>query len=441
MLGEKIRKAFSFAKSSVQYTCQGQTPQFDDNGNGIGNEITDGLLAVDKTVGIGIGLTENTPLIGSISPDITLSLGSSSSVIWADDVTSTGIVSSVMAVITPPSYMENLPGHSENELPSIFLDKEGSHQYEGIYNDFDYYGSYTIAIYAKDNENNLSFLSEMVIFRPDGPDIYENDDTYSDGNMIFTEGSVQRHNFHDEEEKDWVKFYGNADKTYEIITDNLETSCTPVTTLYDTDGTTILGDTTGTAPLSWRCPEDGIYYAVVAQANPSVYGENTGYDLSISIPEGGLGLLQGYVISTNNELIEGAKVIVTYTTGNSDSQTTSNTGKYKFTPSEGFWPVHVEADGYIHSEEYVDIGKDTSKVFWVTGADPVIKGDINDDKVVDQSDAGVVLVVLTGGSPSSGTCPDCIRPDYAGSGVDVNGDDKIGPEELVYILEIINGLR
>ena len=50
-------------------------------------------------------------------------------------------------------------------------------------------------------------------------------------------------------------------------------------------------------------------------------------------------------------------------------------------------------------------------------------GDVNHD------DANLVMDVLTGKNPPG------IRGDYAVSDVDVNGDDKIGPEELIYILE------
>ncbi len=55
--------------------------------------------------------------------------------------------------------------------------------------------------------------------------------------------------------------------------------------------------------------------------------------------------------------------------------------------------------------------------------------DLNGDNVTDLIDAIVGLQVLTGRNPSQ------LRTDYVNSGVDVNGDDQIGLEELIYILE------
>jgi len=66
----------------------------------------------------------------------------------------------------------------------------------------------------------------------------------------------------------------------------------------------------------------------------------------------------------------------------------------------------------------------------------LLKGDINGDEVVDLADAIIVLKILAGIDASG-----MIRPDYSMSGVDVNGDGKIGFEELGYILQKIARLR
>jgi len=54
---------------------------------------------------------------------------------------------------------------------------------------------------------------------------------------------------------------------------------------------------------------------------------------------------------------------------------------------------------------------------------------------VDLTDIILALQVLAGGTPAG------IRPDYASSGTDVNGDNKVGIEEVGYILQTISGLR
>jgi len=64
-----------------------------------------------------------------------------------------------------------------------------------------------------------------------------------------------------------------------------------------------------------------------------------------------------------------------------------------------------------------------------------LKGDINADTVVNLADALIVLKAAAGFSDLP------IRADYVSSGIDVNGDNKIGTAELIYILQKTAGLR
>ena len=72
----------------------------------------------------------------------------------------------------------------------------------------------------------------------------------------------------------------------------------------------------------------------------------------------------------------------------------------------------------------VDYGNNRIQVFARSG-----RGDIDGSGIVDMVDAVLALQLLTGLNPSG------IRPDYASSGADVNGDGKIGIEEVLYIME------
>ena len=72
---------------------------------------------------------------------------------------------------------------------------------------------------------------------------------------------------------------------------------------------------------------------------------------------------------------------------------------------------------------------------WTFTTKEVMVGDINDGGEVNLVDAILALQVLTGQSPAG------IRSDYASSGADVNGDGKIGIEEVIYILQTVAGLR
>jgi hypothetical protein len=63
------------------------------------------------------------------------------------------------------------------------------------------------------------------------------------------------------------------------------------------------------------------------------------------------------------------------------------------------------------------------------GNDITPKGDLSGDGVTDLTDAIIALKVLTGQNPPQ------LRTDYTVSGADVNGDNRVGTEELIYILQ------
>lgn len=64
-----------------------------------------------------------------------------------------------------------------------------------------------------------------------------------------------------------------------------------------------------------------------------------------------------------------------------------------------------------------------------------VRGNINGDDSINLADAIIALKVL------SGLDPDGIRSDYTTSGADIGSNLKIGPEEVIYILQSIAGVR
>jgi len=63
------------------------------------------------------------------------------------------------------------------------------------------------------------------------------------------------------------------------------------------------------------------------------------------------------------------------------------------------------------------------------------KGDIDKNDFVDLADAIIGLQVLSGMNPTA------VRSDYTSSNADVNGDGKVGLEEVVYVLQKVAGIR
>jgi len=88
-------------------------------------------------------------------------------------------------------------------------------------------------------------------------------------------------------------------------------------------------------------------------------------------------------------------------------------------------------DGVVILYTYDAVGNRQSKTVNLDG----LKGDINGDCLVNQTDANLALQVLAGKNPPG------IRSDYASSGADINGDNRIGMQEVIYILEKLRGLR
>jgi hypothetical protein len=62
-------------------------------------------------------------------------------------------------------------------------------------------------------------------------------------------------------------------------------------------------------------------------------------------------------------------------------------------------------------------------------------GDLNGDTYVDLADAILAIQVMTVQSPAA------VRNDYRTSGIDVNGDGRIGLQEAIYILQKVAGMR
>ncbi|MGA1869871.1 MAG: C13 family peptidase [bacterium] len=356
--GMNVWEAFLHAKNAIAFSCRDQTPHLDDNGNGLGNEKADGKLCRYYTIGVGIMLAGDDPLIGSICPVQTLS-GKISATIWVEDVTTTGTIERVFAVINPPQYVRDISGQPVTDLPTVKLVDKGNGRYEGTYNDFSIYGTYNIAVYAKDMEGNLSVPKETQVFRTDGPDIYEDDDTSDNSRVIMlNDAEAQAHNFHDAGDEDWVKFYGISDVIYTIKISNADPNCDAVIELYYADGNMLLppNDDGGLGEdelLDWKCEQDGVYYVKIKNFNPSLFGEDTGYDLTLYHPIGELwGTITGNVKDTNTgEPIEGVLI----QTDCKASAISLPNGAYFMVHPTGDFTITAEAFGYQPAEDSMQI--------------------------------------------------------------------------------------
>jgi hypothetical protein len=276
--------------------------------------------------------------------------GETSATIWAEDVTTTGTIDKVWAVITPPGSSLGSSAEPVTDSPTVTLSPAGNGRYEGTYNDFSTYGTCQIAVYAMDMDGNVSLPKETKVHQEVGPDSYEEDDTASQANIIVLNNvEAQRHTFHDAGDQDWVTFYGLSGETYTIQASNLGTNCDAVIELYDSDGTRLLppkddGWLGEDEVLDWSCDADGVYYVKVIHFNPLAFGENTEYDLQVYIPIGpGAGFLLGTIANGYSlEPIEGVRV----KTDGKMSALSSSDGVYRMVHPAGTFTVTAEAPGY-----------------------------------------------------------------------------------------------
>ncbi len=435
--GTNIRDAYLHCKWAIEFATQSAPgghiiAQMDDNGNGIANEKTDKLLAFDTRIGTGIMLAGDAPLTGSISPETTLN-GETSAVIRAENVTTTGELQKVWAVITPPGYIQN-PETPLTDLPVVELLPVGDNRFEGTYDGFMLLGIYEISVFAIDKNGNLSspkttrFTQTTV-----GPDSYEEDDDSEQAKVIvINDTSPQNHNFDVSGDEDWVKFYGISGEHYTIQVDNPGANCDAVIEVRDTKNNPVLPPRDDQGPgepemLDWTCPKDGIYYVMVRNNDSAIFGENSQYELKVYRPIMFSGLIAGMITQACTEQIIAGAIIKT-TSG--ASAISKPNGAYLMAPSPGTFTLTAEASGFkMATENNVTIkdGEVKTKHFQLFTD---VEGDVNNSGDTDLADAVSALQIIAGEPLLN-----------INSEADLDGDHKIGLEEVVYILQEVSDLR
>jgi DNA-binding beta-propeller fold protein YncE len=160
--GAKIYDAYVVGKDVIGVAVgagKSQNPEIDDNGNGIGNEKTDGDLAREKNIGKGFIIAGDIPSISTISQDQVLN-GQTSATITVEVVT-TGRITRVWAIVHSPDFT-NPTDNPITDLPTFDLTwNEQSRRYEGTYDGFTVAGTYTITVYAM-NENMIISLPKTT---------------------------------------------------------------------------------------------------------------------------------------------------------------------------------------------------------------------------------------------------------------------------------------
>jgi len=153
--------------SPLQFNCQ--EPWLDDNGNGIPNDPTDGLLAQQRGLLAPLGWEVPEIATVSISPVAAGDIATITAQIYDD-----GELALVEAQIIPPRYTPTLPDDGSLpvlEVPTITLQASGGITYTGVYTGFTTPGIYRVVVYAWDMEG-LTALPRGVDVSSIGRRIY-----------------------------------------------------------------------------------------------------------------------------------------------------------------------------------------------------------------------------------------------------------------------------
>ncbi|MEM7704390.1 MAG: C13 family peptidase [Pseudomonadota bacterium] len=146
--GATTREAFQLARQAIRYESdQCQTPQLDDNANGVGNELLDGQLAQTYTLGSGVLLAGDGPTIPAFSVADSYA-GEGPLELVVPSITSTGPISQVLALV-------NLAGCGPARFRALTQEPDGSYR-GNIAPLFTESGVHNVAVYATDSDQEVS---------------------------------------------------------------------------------------------------------------------------------------------------------------------------------------------------------------------------------------------------------------------------------------------
>lgn len=167
--GATLGQAFVMARDAMD---RYQAAWFDDNGDGVYEENVDtgpDSAAWVEYIGLSWIAGADRPQIGSVVSNQVLSTGTTSALLWADEVSGTYAIDRVWAVIVPPDFQPD-PDSPDPvlDLPQLDLYYSTTNErWEATYESFTEFGSYKIIIYARDIWQSVSFPKQVYVHTVD----------------------------------------------------------------------------------------------------------------------------------------------------------------------------------------------------------------------------------------------------------------------------------
>ena len=241
--GYSIENAFQYAKDKLKL-IQGQFYQ---------NPVlfySQSAKQDKNQIGIGVTFISDPPSISTISPKKILS-DDYCAKFYVENINSVSSIQKIEAIIFQPLKANNNKELLSNPVSIELTQLNNSDQYEGNYNQFSVFGDYLISVFAYDIYGNISEPKTTTITQTNAPDIYEIDNNPDQATTINVKCSgnhcqkvlPQLHNFHEKEDKDWIKFYAEPGEIYKITASPVDSNfCVPIFNIYDNKGKKIEPD-------------------------------------------------------------------------------------------------------------------------------------------------------------------------------------------------------
>ena len=358
--GMTIRDAFTNGQSGVDFSCNIQNPQLDDNGNGIGNDFSDGLISMQRTIGSGIRLAENTPSIGTTKEFLNITQTHAN--ITATHVTATDRIEQMIAVITPPCAAYTGSMMVVTETPTNEVD----HSYTFNAGSLDCSGEYQVTMYAVDKYGNISKPSATRLLTSQALlDEYEPDNTLQNATVLQLNDQnpyhhqikgyewQQQHNFYNEADVDWFTFKAVQGEIYQLKVEY--TPVEPNISVFTSNSKEItdvtITNNDNILYADFTASYSDVYY-VQLQPNEEFIIENNllSYQISLSLPAGSF---NGFIFGSITPIVEQT---IIYTTGNQSVMALPN-GMFFLPHSAGSFTLRVEANDFDLFEKHIIVNE------------------------------------------------------------------------------------
>ena len=273
--GATVHVAHLLARQAMFATSSGQQQAWLDTNSDDTSDKFDIRRIINYSLGPGILLAGDDPVIGSAGVDnFVAGADPMSLTLWANDITTTGTLNAVWALVTPPDT--DGFGGTDPMPVEVPLTHNGT-RYEGSYNlPAPLGGTYTMSIYAQDTDGAVSLPWTETLTREDA---YEVDDTEGQSNALIVDDPAQYHSFHTINDVDWVGFAATAGTTYTITADPVGEGADVVLSITPLGGGTVIIDNlpAGEHPL-------GAETYIFTAATTGTYSVKVSLDNTVSPP-------------------------------------------------------------------------------------------------------------------------------------------------------------